>query len=304
MNGNLTDLDGIGPKTAEKLRSKGITSKQKLAEMSRQGRLRGESRRVQDAGRNALLEQQGSFVDPVSGAEVTEENRAAFDMIASKRVSDFDSISVSAQNPKVTPDDQVRDFIEPVKKGKFKTRTGGDDNLLAFAADAADNLDAATLSSGELQDLNRAAETAQDEVMLREQFESGHTSAQGTVGVGDFLAANAVHETRSAEAQQIDGRREAEETRDFEEWQKDPSRHDFPGVDTPKGSDQFFPETRTKKKRHGLGSTERTNEDRQVVKSAADEFSQLNDEQTKRIFGQELDITDPFGDTDDNGGIY
>lgn len=285
----LTDLKGIGPATAEKLRKDGITSPEELGEGYRTNRpaVMDKGKRVREAAREYLIEGRGGFTDPVSGAEVDESNRKAFEVLASREVSDFDSVSVEAGNSSVFPDDEVRKFIDPVRKGTFNTRVGGDSNLLGFAADAADNLGLDTLSSGELQDVNRANEEFSDEVELREQ--SGATStttARGSVGVGDFVRAQATHARRSPEARRVDNNRSAERTRDYKEWASAPSRHDFPGVDTPGGVDRFFPEERTKRKRGGFGSSSRRNRDREQVESAVETFNELNDEQQERVFGE------------------
>jgi hypothetical protein len=293
MANKLTDLSGIGEKTAEKLRDDGIDSPSELGEAYRQNRrvVRERGTRVQSAARDALFEERDEFTDPVSGATVTEDNRAAFEKIATRKVSDFGSISVSGSNPKTSPDDEVREFIEPVTEGEFSTRIGGDDNLLAFAADAADNLGVDTLSSGELQDVNRAAERANEEITLRKN----KRTAMGTTTVGDFYQARAAHQDRSPEARRVDNQRKAETTTDFDEWQEDPSRHDFPGVDTPKDADTVLPEEKKKSTRMGLGSTTTINTARSKTERAFDTFSDLNEEQRERIFDVTSIADNPFG---------
>ena len=295
----LTDLDGIGPKTAEKLREKGIDSPSELGEAYEQNRrkVRTAGSRVRSAARSYLYEEEGGFTDPYTGAEIDESNRAAFEKLASREVSDLNSVSVSGSNPKVSPDDEVRKFVEPVREGTFSTEVGGDSNLMEFAADTAQNLGVDDLSSGELQDVNRANSEFQDDVMLREQSGSGNaTNARGTVGVGEYIRASATHADRSAEARRVDDAREAERTRDYEEWASAPGRHDFPGVDTPGGGGRFFPAQRTKKKRGGFGRTERRNRDREQVESAIETANQLNEEQQERVFGESYgSVPNPFG---------
>lgn len=297
MPDQLTDLSGIGPKTAEKLRDDGIETPEQLGDAYRQNRrvVTGRGKRVQSAARDALLDGRDSFTDPVSGAEVTDENRAAFEKLATRRVSEFGSVSVDAANPKVSPDDEVRKFVEPVRKGEFSTRVGGDDSILGFAADAAENLGLDDLSSGELQDVNRAAATANKEVTLRKESSTNTTTPIGTTTVGDFYQAQAAHQQRDVKARRVDNRREAEETTDFDEWQSDPARHDFPGVDTPERADEVFPEERTTKKRGGFGTTSRRNRDREQAVDAFEQFGSLNEEQRDRVFDVGAPARSPFG---------
>jgi len=294
MANDLTDLTGIGKKTAEKLREDGIETPSDLADGYRRNSrtVRQSGKRVQSAARDALFDERGSFTDPYSGAEVNDDNRAAFEKIATRRLSDFGSISVDASNPKTSPDDEVRKFIEPVRKGEFSTRIRGDDSLLGFAADAAENLGVDTLSSGELQELNRANERANQDIMLRKN----ESTAIGTTTVGDFYQAQAAHQQRSPEARRVDNRREAETvTKEYDEWKEDPARHDFPGVDTPRGVDQVLPENKRKRKRGGFGSVEYRNEARTQAEDAFELFGDLNEEQRGRIFDETADARSPFG---------
>lgn len=293
MANKLTDLSGIGEKTAEKLREDGIESPEELGDAYRQNRrvVTERGTRVQSAARDALFEERDEFTDPVSGATVTDDNRAAFEKIATRRLSDFNSISVEGANPKTSPDDEVRKFIEPVTEGEFSTRIDGDDSLLAFAADAADNLGVDTLSSGELQDVNRAAEQANEEIMLRKN----QRTAIGTTTAGDFYQAQATHQDRSPEARRVDNQRKAETTKSFDEWKEDPARHDFPGVDTPKGADTVLPEEKKKKKRGGFGTVTSRNRDRSQAEDAFDTFNDLSEEQRDRIFDVTASAESPFG---------
>lgn len=292
MEKQLTDLSGIGPKTAEKLRDQGIESPKQLGEAyeANQRVVRQQGRRVQSAARDYLIEDRGGFTDPYTGAEIDETNRRAFELLGSRRVSDFDSVSVSASNPKVSPDDEVRKFVEPVREGTFSTQVGGDDNLLGFAADAAQNLGVDTLSSGELQDVNRANERANQDIMLRKN----EREAIGTTTAGDFYQAQAAHQQRSAEAQNVDNSRKAETTKEYEQWKEDPARKDFPGVDTPRGVDKVLPEQKRKRKRGGFGTSELPNEARRKAEDAFEFFGGLNDEQKERIFDVAADVQSPF----------
>lgn len=292
-SGDLTELTGIGDKTAEKLRDDGIESPQQLGDAYRRNSrvVTERGKRVQSAARDALFEERESFTDPVSGAEVTEENRTAFEKLAARRVSEFGSVSVDAGNSKVFPDDEVRKFIDPVRQGTFSTQVDGDANLLGFAADAAENLGIGTLSSGQLQDVNRAAETANEEVTLRKS----ESTAMGTTTIGDFYQAQAAHQQRSPKARRVDNRREAEKTTDFDEWKSDPARNDFPGVDTPERAGDVFPEKKRKRKAGGFGSVTRDNRDRDKTASAFETFGSLNEEQRDRIFDVTAPAVSPFG---------
>jgi len=293
MANNLTDLTGIGEKTAQKLRNDGIETADELGDAYRRNlrTVTEHGSRVQSAARDALFEERDEFVDPVSGATVTEDNRAAFEKIGTRKVSDFGSISVSGSNPKTSPDDEVRKFIEPVRKGEFSTNIGGDDNLLAFAADATENLGLDTLSSGELQDVNRAAAQANDEVTLRKD----KRNAIGTTTTGEFFQAQAAHQNRSPEARRVDNQRKAETTTDLSKWKSDPARNDFPGVDTPAGAAEVLPEERKKSSRNGLGTSTVTNTDRSKTERAFETFGDLNEEQRDRIFDVTATAESPFG---------
>lgn len=78
----LTDLDGVGPKTAEGLKSKGYRSKEELIEAYREGRLLNTDvpSRVETAIQKDLLDRGESFTDPRSGIEITPERRGAFEV--------------------------------------------------------------------------------------------------------------------------------------------------------------------------------------------------------------------------------
>ena len=310
MADQLTDLPGIGDKTAASLREDGISDPDDLADayLRNSPKVRSAGKRIERAAREAAFDREGSFTDPASGATVSEENRTAFEQLASRRVSDFNSISVSAAKSSVSPDDQIRDFIGDVKQGTFFTKTGGDSSLMAFAADAADNLGADTLSSGELQDLNSAGRTAGREVTLRKQSSTGTTTPVGDVSLGPFFQANVVHDDRSAMAQRVDENRDAPVTEDVDKWRANSDEYDFQGVDTPQSGADLFPETRTKRKRGGFGSSERPNRDREQMKSAFETFASLSDDGQERLFGEsfDYDLSGPFGqdsDGSDSGGF-
>jgi len=311
MSDQLTELPGIGPKTAEKLRSDGINTPDDLADayLANSRRVTKRGQRVQQAAREAALKREGSFTDPLSGAEINQENRRAFEQLATKRAKDFGSISVSGANSKVTPDDEVRKFIPAVKQGNFFARTNNaDSSLLGFAADATENLGADSLSSGELQDLNFAAKKAKEEVTLRKKGSGKKTTAVGDVSLGEFYRAQAVNQSRSPMARRVDGNRKAPVTDDFEKWAAAPSERDFQGVDTPQSGSDLFPEKKGKKKRSGFGYTSRKNRDREKVESAFEDFASLSGESQERLFGDTFDADVPFAtggsDSDSDGGGF
>jgi len=91
MSNQLTDISGIGDKTAEKLRASGIGSKDELLREYQNGRPElvgslGESglnKRAKKGIKNEIAQQGGSFVDPEYGIPVREDNeqaRSAFDL--------------------------------------------------------------------------------------------------------------------------------------------------------------------------------------------------------------------------------
>ena len=91
MSEKITDISGIGKKTAEKIRASGIGSKQELLEAFKNGRPEivgnsfesGLNKRAKDGIRQEITQQGGSFTDPVFGIPVTEDNeraREAFDL--------------------------------------------------------------------------------------------------------------------------------------------------------------------------------------------------------------------------------
>lgn len=86
----LTDLDGVGPKTAEGLKSKGYRSKEELIEAYREGRLLNSDvpSRVETAIQKDLLDRGESFTDPRSGLEISPDNRGAFEVFGSRGTND------------------------------------------------------------------------------------------------------------------------------------------------------------------------------------------------------------------------
>lgn len=83
----LTDISGIGSKTAQKLREEGITTKQELLQAFRNNDSRvvggpfddGLSSRALDGIREELANAGEQFIDPVYGVPVDEDKKQAFD---------------------------------------------------------------------------------------------------------------------------------------------------------------------------------------------------------------------------------
>jgi len=105
MANDLTDISGIGKKTAEKLRSSGIETKEELLESYQRGRpelvgTAGESglnQRAKKGIKKEITQQGESFVDPeygVPGSKDNERARDAFDLdVGSDVASGFGSFT-------------------------------------------------------------------------------------------------------------------------------------------------------------------------------------------------------------------
>jgi hypothetical protein len=87
MAGQLTDIDGIGAKTAETLKEQGITDPQELAEAYRDGELTGENSRVVSGARREAVDRFGSVEDPETKVRVDSETLSTFEMVDSRDVT-------------------------------------------------------------------------------------------------------------------------------------------------------------------------------------------------------------------------
>jgi len=117
----VTELSGVGPATAEKLREKGISTVGDAIDEFQRGGRRLPNKRVTDAVRDAVYSQtvdQGESVDdPTLGVTVTPNNRGAVEFFADKQ----------------TGSDAVNNF------GRFSRESGrfdGDTSLLDLGARA------------------------------------------------------------------------------------------------------------------------------------------------------------------------
>lgn len=275
----LTELDGVGPKTAEGLKSKGYRSKEDLIEAYREGRLLNSDvpSRVETAIQKDLLDRGESFVDPRSGVEVSPDRRRAFETFASRGVNEtIDGFGGVTRN---APRFQDRNFVElagMAMKGKLgsglspdeyeeigyrdyrgtnrKSKKNSRQNRTKLARRRAYEMGldaAANLSDFDRGDLEAGNELARSlgGSMLRTGFtyedtyeiagETKTTEKNERVSPRSFAAASAVHRSRSPRSRRVDERKDAPITTDLDQWAAAPSRFDYPGVDTPTGSSDF-----------------------------------------------------------------
>jgi hypothetical protein len=129
MAEKLTDIDGIGPKTADDLREQGIDSPGELADAYRSGGLDGVNTRVRDAARARAVERFGSVEDPRTGLRVTEENLSTFQMVEGRDVSKMrDSALVTRNNPDLQ-DATVADLGGMAARGELQSTVGTADEF-------------------------------------------------------------------------------------------------------------------------------------------------------------------------------
>jgi hypothetical protein len=288
MAEQLTDIDGIGPKTAEDLREQGISSPEALGEayLRRDPAVRDAGSRVKRGSRDSLLESRDSFTDPVSGAQIDESNRFAFEKLAVRTIGETPSVD-SRSNENLGSDTEFRELVDPVRRGEFYSEIGDNYGALEYGANTAGNITDDSLSTGQLIDLNEAGRSRDEELTLRKESPStGTTTATGEVQAGGLFRALSVHQSRSGEARTVDENRKAEGTTDFDTWRSAPSRFDYPGVDSKIGLGRLFPEERTKRKVGGFGSATLPNPDRRRLEDIGERFEGLDAEQERRLFGE------------------
>jgi hypothetical protein len=287
----LTDIPGIGSKTADKLRSEGITSKKDLFQAFKRNDSTvvggpfddGLNSRALQGIRQALTERGDEFVDPVYGVPVTSENeqaRETFDLELGRDVaSGFgqftrDEPSVDASMNLLDAagdaiqgdlgqkfDPPTYDELKPEKySGDWSDERKGleeaDEGARArkeafeFGLDAATNLspyDRDTLEAGNQlaqQTAGMGAFTVTQTETVKRELNDETIQAEENIGVQsrDYARARKHHQERSARARDVDNQRKAEVTGEYEEWREDPSRHDFPGIDTPGGRQDIITE--------------------------------------------------------------
>jgi len=224
----LTDISGIGAKTAEKLREEGVTSKQELFRRFKNKDSRivggpgrsGLNKRALSGIREALTEQGEQFVDPVYNIPVTEENeqaRSAFDLEPGSDVAEGFG-SFTRENPRYQNTDSVLSLAGEAIKGdlgaglrpdeyeEVKTTTygyGDSDMTKTIGLEEADEGDRARKEAFEFG-LDAAANLSPFD---RTTIEKGNELSQQTAGMGAFT----VEQTTTTERELSDGTVEAEE---------------------------------------------------------------------------------------------
>ena len=292
MSNKITDISGIGKKTAENLRDSGIRSKQELLQAFRDGRPEvvggpgrsGLNKRAKKGIRQEITQQGDSFVDPVFGIPVTEDNeraRDAFDLdVGSDVASGFgnftrDNPQYSGSNvldlagealrgdlgPGLSPE-EYDDISQEQRFGSNKGPRESDEaetakrSAFEFGLDAAANIseyDRETIEQG--NELARRTSlgtfTVEQEETVERETQDGtiEASEKRQVPTRDYAKAQQTHQDRSTEARQVDNRRKAEIADSYEQWRRNPSQYDYPGVDTPTGRNDILQEERREQAR-------------------------------------------------------
>jgi hypothetical protein len=287
MAKKLTDVSGIGEKTAEKLKEKGIGSKQELLEEYQRGRpelvgtagASGLNKRVKKGIRQEITEQGQSFVDPEYGIPVSKDNekaRDAFDLgVGSDVASGFGDFT--RENPNYSGSN-VLDLagealrgdlgpgLSPEEYDDIATETTFSGTQGPRESDAAETakreafefgLDAAAnVSEYDRETIERANElsqrtslgtfTVQQEETVQRETESGtiEASEKRQVPTRNFAKAQQVHKDRSPMARRVDSQRRAKIADDYDQWRSAPDEYDYPGVDTPTGTDDIINDSR------------------------------------------------------------
>jgi len=218
----LTDISGIGSATTEKLREKGITSKQELFRRFKNKDSRivggpgrsGLNKRALSGIREALTEQGEQFVDPVYNIPVTEDNeqaRSAFDLAPGSDVAEGFG-SFTRENPSYQNTDSVLSLAGEAIKGDLGAGLQPDSYEAMVpetsygrrkSLDAADEGDRARKEAFEFG-LDAAANLSPFD---RTTIEKGNELSQQTAGMGSFT----VQQTETTEREVSDGTIEAED---------------------------------------------------------------------------------------------
>lgn len=100
MAEKLTDLSGIGAKTAEKLQKKGIRTPGEAADALERGdeAILNSSSRVRSGVREYAVEERGGIFDAGAGVRVTPENRSAVETFASTDTSSLNNAASITRN--------------------------------------------------------------------------------------------------------------------------------------------------------------------------------------------------------------
>jgi hypothetical protein len=128
MQRDLTDLSGIGSKTAEKLEDEGIEDAGDLAEARRDGdpALQEFNTRVQKAAIDAAQERYGSYRDPRLGVRVTDANRDTIDLTTSNDASSLTDSGRITRNKSEFQDDTLLDLGRKAVRGAGLQERVGD----------------------------------------------------------------------------------------------------------------------------------------------------------------------------------
>jgi hypothetical protein len=232
----LTDISGIGAKTAEKLREDGVTSKQELFRRfkNRDSRIvggpgrSGLNKRALSGIREALTEQGEQFVDPVYNIPVTEENeqaRSAFDLEPGSDVAEGFG-SFTRENPSYQNTDSVLSLAGEAIKGdlgaglrpqSYEELANENDIVTNEGPRESDPEGTARKEAFEFG-LDAAANLSPFD---RTTIEKGNELSQQTAGMGSFT----VQQTETTQREVSDGTIEAEEnisvgSRDYARAQK------------------------------------------------------------------------------------
>ena len=154
-DGELTDISGVGPKTAEKLRDDGYTSKEDVLDgfTDRDPAVTEDlNARAVRGIREQLFDRGEQFRDPVTNTIAGPDNRAAFQTFAQTTAGDLDSVDTRAQPSTVSSGTSLAALAPKAARGD--TGRLGDD-LTDFAVDAAANLGLTEMSATRLQEMNR-----------------------------------------------------------------------------------------------------------------------------------------------------
>lgn len=302
----LTDIPGIGAKTAEKLRGMGVSDKQELfrrfenrdpAIVGGAGKS-GLNSRALDGIRDALFEQGRTFRDPVMGIEVGPEDRAATEKLGTKTLGDLSSVDVTQANAgdggSFRADQTLGELAEPAAEGRLGSQDAPQ-SIIGWAADAAGNLGVSDLDSGQIQDVNRinrdatGFETTAPSVAKRNELPPEATE-QYDLDAREVARAESYHESRPEKAQRVDERRDAPVTDEITKWKGNPSHFDYPGVDTPSDVDEFFAEGRTSSS-FGLGTSTVRNRDDQKLRRSLNTIDRADPEAQEQALGEPVEFS-------------
>jgi len=303
----LTDISGIGSKTAEKIRAKGITTKDELlrAYKNNDDRIMGRSfedpelnKRALDGIRDALFEQEQTFTDPIMGVEVGPENRMAAQKLGTKTLGDLPSVDVTqakaGTEAEFTADTMLGELAEPAAEGELGEEDAPQ-SVIGWAADTAANLGVSDLSSGEIQDVNRlqgadsVVTTSPGQVYGGKKNLPDEATRTYAIDAKEVARAENIHEGRSEKAQRVDERKQAPVTDEITKWEEDPSHYDYPGVDTRASADEFFASKR-KSSRGGLGSREVKNKGDETLRSQLEDIQNAGPEVQEELFGEPVEF--------------